>query len=67
MGITDFIDDRLEVLWHMKDVPNICWFRPTMNVRKEDKPFLDLIKMRSVHFAFNWKEVLERFILSPNN
>lgn len=56
LGITHFIDDRLEVLSHMiETTPNLYLFNPNSKEVEEFKQFLpNVIVMK------NWKEVLEK-------
>lgn len=55
LGITHFIDDRLEVLSHMiESTPNLILFQPDPKEIEEFKKFLPNVKL-----ANNWKEVIE--------
>jgi len=56
LGITHFIDDRLEVLSHMvESTPNLILFQPDEKEIKEFEKFLP-----NVTIAKNWDEVIEQ-------
>ena len=56
LGITHFIDDRLEVLSHMiESIPNLILFQPNNNEVKVFEEFLP-----KVTIANDWTQVVER-------
>lgn len=58
LGITHFIDDRLEVLSHMvESTPNLILFQPDITEVKEFEKFLP-----SVTVANDWEEVVGKVI-----
>ena len=59
LGITNFIDDRLEVLSHMiKSTPNLFLFQPDKVEIEEFKQFLP-----NVTVVADWKDVLGKIII----
>ncbi len=59
LGITYFIDDRLEVLSHMiKSTPNLFLFQPDKAEIKEFKRFLP-----NVTVVADWKETLGKIVI----
>ena len=58
LGITHFIDDRLEVLSHMiESTPNLILFQPDANEVKEFKEFLSKVTVVN-----SWEEVVNKII-----
>lgn len=54
LGITHFVDDRLEVLGHMiESTPNLILFQPDQNEVEEFKRFLPKVKVVN-----SWQEVI---------
>ena len=59
LGITHFIDDRLEVLSYMvESTPNLILFQPDQEEMNEFKQFLPRVTI-----AHDWNEVVQKIII----
>ena len=57
LGLTHFIDDRIEVLWHMKLVKHLFALNPTSKQLSDFPPDGFGVKM---NVALNWEELLPK-------
>lgn len=59
LGVTHFIDDRLEVLGYLKDVKNLYLFQP-----RQEEVFQNFQHLDRVHLVNSWIEVRDQLLMT---